>query len=229
MIITDLYKTEITSESYNVDITNSTGVTITVTLKDFSNHAVTGKPVVLTCSSGYFENNTNSTTLNSINLETNSEGKATIKWFPTDWGLCTFSANNSQTQVRVTGVKRYETTRYKLWYDDKMCHLLFNYTYNNNTFNARGSWTEFTTSPIPNGDSSVTIGEGSSATTVNHTLQTRLSPHGHIVVPTTRNNFEILIQHNGVLAWKYTGSSAITATTANPMTIVFTVSWKRVV
>ena len=115
MQITDLYQTKITCSTYNANI-DSTDTVITVKLIDFNGNAVTNKSVTLTCDKGYFnkKNSTSisGTTTKSITLTTNSSGEITGTWTASEWGLCTFSTNNSNAQINVEGFKtiREETT-----------------------------------------------------------------------------------------------------------------------
>ena len=108
MQITDLYQTKITCSTYNADI-DSTNTVITVKLVDFNGAAVTNKSVTLTCDKGYFNKNGSTTisgtTTKSITATTNSSGEITATWTASEWGLCTFSANNNTVQVNVTGWK----------------------------------------------------------------------------------------------------------------------------
>lgn len=115
MIISDLYQTNITCSTYNTTIDSgneSTTITVTVKLEDFNKNAVTGKSVNLTVDKGYFKsvtgtNTTNysNTTTKSVSATTKSDGIITAVYVPSDWGLCTFSANNSKIQVSVSGFK----------------------------------------------------------------------------------------------------------------------------
>ena len=125
MIISDLYKTEISVhytdannglgvECYEYDLSsfvtssNQTSIKIAVRLKDFNNANVTGKTVTLKCSDGYFTSNngtsisgtaTNSISLNIIN------GLGIAEWTTTTVGLVTFSANETKTNIFIRGSK----------------------------------------------------------------------------------------------------------------------------
>ena len=106
MIISDLYQTKIEATGYNVDI-DSTNTVITVSLIDFNGAPVTGKSVTLSCDRGYFNKN-GSTTINgtstkSITATTDNNGKITATWTASDWGLATFTSNNSNIQINVGG------------------------------------------------------------------------------------------------------------------------------
>ena len=108
MIISDLYQTKIEATNYNVNI-DSTNTVITVSLIDFNGAPVTSKSVTLSCDRGYFNKN-GSTTINgtstkSITATTDNNGKITATWTASDWGLATFTSNNSNIQVNVGGWK----------------------------------------------------------------------------------------------------------------------------
>lgn len=98
MKITDLYKTEISCSSYNLDIDGTT--TVTVTIKDFNNNLLNGVSVTLTVNKGKFANDTRTYT-----ATTNSNGQISTTYTASQWGFCTFSANNANVQVFVTGFK----------------------------------------------------------------------------------------------------------------------------
>lgn len=106
MQITDLYQTKIECSTYNANI-DSTDTVITVSLIDFNGNAVTGKSVTLTCDKGYFNKKGSTaisgTTTKSITLNTDSNGQITGTWTASEWGLCTFSTNTTNTQINVTG------------------------------------------------------------------------------------------------------------------------------
>jgi len=107
MIITELYNTKITCSTYDTML-NTNGITITVKLEDFNKQAITGKPVTLTCSKGYFTSVTHNGGTTSLNktkttnsYNTNSNGEITAIWTASEEGLCTFSANNTKIQINV--------------------------------------------------------------------------------------------------------------------------------
>ena len=115
MIISDLYQTNITCSTYNTAIDSgngSTTITVTVKLEDFNKAPVSGKNVALTVDKGYFKSvtgtsttNYSNTTTKSVSATTKSDGIITAVYVPSEWGLCTFSANNSKIQVSVSGFK----------------------------------------------------------------------------------------------------------------------------
>ena len=105
MIISDLYKTEISANKYNVGL-GATDVTLTVTLKDFNNANITAKTVTVNCDKGYFTSNNgtsngiNGTSTKSISLDI-TNGTGTLTWTASETGLCTFSVNDAKIQILV--------------------------------------------------------------------------------------------------------------------------------
>lgn len=127
MIIRELYQTNIevtqgtTGNSYyNVDI-GSTDALVTVTLLDFNGNPVKNKNVTLTVDKGYFTQKgtsvNNQYTFNraddskSITVATGDNGKIHGVFTASEWGLCTFSANQTNTQILVTGWKLIQSIK----------------------------------------------------------------------------------------------------------------------
>ena len=120
MIISDLYQTNITCSTYNTTIDSgdeNTTIKVTVKLEDFNKSPVTTKNVDLTVDKGYFKNvtgtsttNYSNTTTKSVSATTKSDGTISAVYVPSEWGLCTFSANNSKIQVFVSGFKEITPT-----------------------------------------------------------------------------------------------------------------------
>ena len=132
MIITELYQTKIEASSYNVNI-DATDTVITVSLIDFNSAAVTGKQVVLTCDKGYFNKNCSTaisgTTTKSIIATTDSNGQITATWTASEWGLATFSTNNSNVQIKVDGWKTYRNdSYYVVLYNEDYVYFKFDYS-----------------------------------------------------------------------------------------------------
>ena len=129
MQINDLYQTKITCSTYNATI-DSANTIVTVRLVDFNGNSVTNKSVTLTCDKGYFNKNGSTsisgTTTKSITATTNGSGEITATWTASEWGLCTFSANTSNIQVKVTGwklINSYASSKVKLYTNDEMVHI----------------------------------------------------------------------------------------------------------
>lgn len=127
MIITDLYQTKIEckqgiteTDYYNVNI-DANDMLVIVTLLDFNGNAVKNKDVTLTVDKGYFTQKGNKTGSNTANLtsvnnsktitvNTGSYGNIIGLYTASEWGLCTFSANNTKIQCKVTGWKLIKST-----------------------------------------------------------------------------------------------------------------------
>lgn len=104
------YVTSLTSSSYNATIDGT--VTVTVNLKDVYGTNVNGASVTVTASSGTFTqlNGSNITAAASVTGTTNASGTFTLTYKCSEWGLITFSANNTSMQIRVTGWKEVSVT-----------------------------------------------------------------------------------------------------------------------
>ena len=113
MQISKLYETKLECSSYNVTI-DSTDTTVTLTLVDFNGSPVTNTAVTLKADKGYFTKAVGKTTTTytdasatkTINATTDNNGKVVATWTASEWGLCTFSANNGNVQSNVQGWKR---------------------------------------------------------------------------------------------------------------------------
>lgn len=132
MQISDLYQTKISCSTYNANI-DSTDTVVTVKLIDFNGAAVTNKSVTLTCDKGYFNKNGSTsisgTTTKSITATTNSSGEITATWTASEWGLCTFSTNNSNIQIKVGGWKTARnTTDVVVRYNEKYVNVILHTT-----------------------------------------------------------------------------------------------------
>ena len=117
MIINELYQTKIecvkdntTTPYYNVNI-DATDVKVIVSLIDFNGAAVSNKAVTLTCDRGTFttakSGSSTSITNNGKTFTgtTGSDGKISVLYTASEWGLATFSTNNITAQCNVTGWK----------------------------------------------------------------------------------------------------------------------------
>ena len=98
--------TSIECSDYNPDIDDS--ITVTITVTDVYGDAVSGESVLVTASDGNFTqlNGSNITNASSVTGTTNSSGQFTLTYACSEWGLITFTANNTSTQVRVSGWKQ---------------------------------------------------------------------------------------------------------------------------
>lgn len=101
--------TSLTVSDYNPNIDST--VTLTVTVKDVYNRPVVGEEVTVTASEGDFTQLDGSTitAASSVTGTTNSSGQFTLTYACSEWGLITFSANTTSTQVSVTGWKQVQS------------------------------------------------------------------------------------------------------------------------
>lgn len=133
MIISDLYQTKIeivqgdtTTPYYNVNI-DSTDVTVIVSLIDFNGENVKRKNVTLTVDKGTISSvktgytGTIASGGKSVTGTTGDDGKFKVTYTASEWGLCTFTANNSNIQLRVTGWKQIGgDNKYHLWVNEEI-------------------------------------------------------------------------------------------------------------
>lgn len=119
--------TSIECSDYNPNIDNS--ITVTITVKDVYGDAVSGESVLVTASEGNFTqlNGSNITNASSVTGTTNSSGQFTLTYSCTEWGLITFSANTTSTQIRVTGWRVNNiSTGFNLKYNESIAVLDIN-------------------------------------------------------------------------------------------------------
>ena len=117
MQISKLYETKLECSSYNVNI-DSTDTTVTLTLVDFNGSPVTNTAVTLKADKGYFTKAVGKTTTTytaasatkTINATTDNNGKVVATWTASEWGLCTFSANNTTIQIHSNGFREVTPT-----------------------------------------------------------------------------------------------------------------------
>ena len=155
MQITDLYQTKIeivksgtSTPYYNVNI-DATDVQVIVTLTDFNGAAVSGKNVTLTVDHGAFtkvgsgsSTPTGSASGTSCSATTDSNGKISALYTASEWGLATFSANNSQSQVSISGWKTfYHDDYYTVTYNEN--NLVSFQVHISNSYSLTTSWKEF--------------------------------------------------------------------------------------
>ena len=127
MQISKLYETKLECSSYNVTI-DSTDTTVTLTLVDFNGSPVTNTAVTLKADKGYFTKAVGKTTTTytdasatkTINATTDNNGKVVATWTASEWGLCTFSANNINSQIIVKGWRKiYNSNNTTAWINDE--------------------------------------------------------------------------------------------------------------
>lgn len=97
--------TKIVASDYNPDIDST--ITVTVTVKDVYDDPVENESVQVTCNIGKFTKLNGSTISDtqSVTGNTDSNGQFTLTYSCTEWGLATFSANNTNTQINVQAIQ----------------------------------------------------------------------------------------------------------------------------
>lgn len=110
MIISDLYQTKVSVPSFEVKIDSV--ITVTVKLLDFNNSPVSGKQVSLSVDRGVFQAVTVGASgyLTDNNMVakavTDGNGEVQVTYKASSWGLATFTANMSHSQIKVSGWKK---------------------------------------------------------------------------------------------------------------------------
>ena len=101
--------TNIEASDYNPNIDDS--ITVTITVTDVYGDAISGESVTVVASEGNFTqlNGSDITASDSVTGTTNSSGQFTLTYTCSVWGLITFSANNTSTQIRVIGWRQLKT------------------------------------------------------------------------------------------------------------------------
>ena len=98
--------TKIVASDYNPNIDST--ITVTVTVKDVYDDPVENESVQVTCNIGKFTKLNGSTISDtqSVTGNTDSNGQFTLTYTCSEWGLATFSANNTNIQINVGGWKQ---------------------------------------------------------------------------------------------------------------------------
>lgn len=128
-VLGENYKiTNIECSDYNPNIDNS--ITVTITVTDVYGDAISDESVTVTASEGNFTqlNGSDITASDSVTGTTNSSGQFTLTYNCTSWGLITFTANNTSTQVHVTGWRTITAGNGKLWVNDETKTAVFYFT-----------------------------------------------------------------------------------------------------
>ena len=105
-VLGENYKiTSIECSDYNPSIDGN--ITVTITVNDVYGDAVSGESVTVTASEGNFTqlNGSDITAASSVTGTTNSSGQFTLTYACSEWGLATFSANNTNTQINVQAIQ----------------------------------------------------------------------------------------------------------------------------
>ena len=111
-VLGENYKiTNIECSDYNPTIDDY--ITVTITVNDVYGDSVEGENVTVTASEGTFAqlNGSDITSASSVTGTTNSSGQFTLTYTCSVWGLITFSANTTSTQIRVIGWRIVSNTQ----------------------------------------------------------------------------------------------------------------------
>ena len=115
MIISDLYRTEIYCNKYDVNI-DTTDVVVVVRLTDFNGYPVTGKEVKLEVNKGKMtavtlgSNGSITADGKRVTAKTNANGEMSVSYTADEFGICTFTANGNNVQINVGGYRRINLT-----------------------------------------------------------------------------------------------------------------------
>lgn len=150
MIIENFYQTKIEcikdgddSLYYNVNI-DATDIRIEVSLIDFNGNPVIGKDVTLSVDRGTITSiksgytGTIASGGKSVTGTTGADGKFAVLYTASEWGLATFTVNNTSTQINVTGFRTiYNSNGLRISADEnaQLTHVDFN---RNITVSAKG-------------------------------------------------------------------------------------------
>ena len=104
-------------DEYNPNIDGT--VTLTVTAKSVYGNPIEDMEIPVTCSDGNFTelNGSSITGASTVTGTTDSNGEFTLTYSCSEWGLITFSANNSVIQIRVVGCKATTVNQYYTIYE----------------------------------------------------------------------------------------------------------------
>lgn len=125
--ITDLYNYSISCSNYNPTI--DTGISVTVKVTNQAGNPVVGHTVSILKNNSSWKSGT-----------TGSNGEFTTTYTCSEWGLITFSANNTSIQIRVTGFKVVTETNETYYVGEDIVHLFMHY---NGSLTATTSWKDF--------------------------------------------------------------------------------------
>jgi hypothetical protein len=182
-VLGENYKiTNIECSDYNPNIDNS--ITVTITVNDVYGDAISDESVTVTASEGNFTqlNGSNITNASSVTGTTNSSGQFTLTYACSVWGLISFTANNTTTQIKVGGYKSLSLTNGTLYYDDEKAMAVLNY-HSTTTWNV-SAWTSLGTifANVPSG----------------------LRPSQYVFAITSDNRLIVRVKTDG--NWEYTTS-----------------------
>ena len=128
-VLGENYKiTSVECSDYNPSIDGN--ITVTITVNDVYQDPISDENVTVTASEGTFIqlNGSDITSASSVTGTTNSSGQFTLTYACSEWGLITFSANNTNNQINVIGWKTYYSdSNYVIKYNEN--YVLLKITY----------------------------------------------------------------------------------------------------
>ena len=135
-ILGENYKiTNIECSDYNPQIDGN--ITVTITVTDVFGDAISNESVTVTASAGNFTqlNGSSITAAATVTATTNISGQFTLTYTCSEWGLITFSANNTNNQINVVGWKQVYSNSGLLIYknQDDITKLIININMNYNS------------------------------------------------------------------------------------------------
>lgn len=178
--------TSLRVSDYNPNIDST--VTLTVTVKDVYNRPVVGDEVAVTASEGNFTklNGSGITAASTVTGTTDSNGEFTLTYACSEWGLVTFSANTTSTQIQVKGFRISNLNNLTLYYDNEKVMAVVNYS-SSATYSQNDTWRDFLLiSNVPEG----------------------LRPLLYVYSDVTANTIRIRLTTTGVFQYKTSDSTA---------------------
>ena len=136
--IIGLYDFQITSSAYNVDIGSNVTITVKV-INRATNRGVVGLTVPVLKNNSTWQSGT-----------TGVNGTFQLTYTADTWGLTTFSADTSSTQINVTGYKTQTLTGVTVYYTDHEVNAVLNHTQNLLSCTT-SEWKDLAVSNIPSG------------------------------------------------------------------------------
>ena len=115
-------------DEYNPNIDGT--VTLTVTAKSVYGNPIEDMEIPVTASDGNFTelNGSSITGASTVTGTTDSNGEFTLTYSCSEWGLITFSANNTSKQVHVTGWREITAGTGRLWVNDETKTAVYHFT-----------------------------------------------------------------------------------------------------
>ena len=136
--IIGLYDFQITASAYNVDIGSNVTITVKV-INRATNRGVVGLTVPVLKNNSTWQSGT-----------TGGNGTFQLTYTADTWGLTTFSADTSSTQINVNGYKTQTLTGVTVYYTDHEVNAVLNHTQNLLSCTT-SEWKDLAVSNIPSG------------------------------------------------------------------------------